>query len=396
MGSRRPRRRGGQREAPPDAATWYALVVTGVFAGALGYLVGDLGAVRGPRPRARAVFTLEAPFAAALRACCSLPEHLGWAGWTGCADADARSPSPNLRPRDAPAARPSAAARRWTPSSWRLVSAALLRGDAGGRSASRSARRSSPPPSVHSSCRSRRSPCSASPPCVQGGVTLLGPRALPRGGRDRAGTVQRLHHRGDLARAGPRGRRSRSGRHRSSRSRSPCWRSTSGPVPQCSSARCSSWAAESPSRSKQERPRHVRRLGIASALLGAALLALPRQPRCGTSPSDTGRPVDDGSAPLMLAASLLVTSSLIAARAASASSGRAGRRALAAPGDVRRLSYVRALRGRSTAAPCPVVALIVATESLFGVAFSAVVPRPVGGGDPPRRRGRTSSSQVRC
>ena len=74
----------GQLEAPPDAETWYALVVTGVFAGALGYLVGTWVQSRTTAARAALVFTLEAPFAA-IFGVLLLSEHLGWAGWTGCA-----------------------------------------------------------------------------------------------------------------------------------------------------------------------------------------------------------------------------------------------------------------------------------------------------------------------
>lgn len=74
----------GQVEAPPDAATWYALVVTGVFAGALGYLVSTWVQSRTTAARAALVFTLEAPFAA-LFGVLLLSEHLGWAGWAGCA-----------------------------------------------------------------------------------------------------------------------------------------------------------------------------------------------------------------------------------------------------------------------------------------------------------------------
>ena len=73
----------GQVEAPPDAATWYALVVTGVFAGALGYLVSTWVQSRTTAARAALVFTLEAPFAA-LFGVLLLSERLGWAGWTGC------------------------------------------------------------------------------------------------------------------------------------------------------------------------------------------------------------------------------------------------------------------------------------------------------------------------
>ncbi len=74
----------GQVEAPPDAKTWYALVVTGVFAGAFGYLVATWVQSRTTAARAALVFTLEAPFAA-LFGVLLLSEQLGWAGWTGCA-----------------------------------------------------------------------------------------------------------------------------------------------------------------------------------------------------------------------------------------------------------------------------------------------------------------------
>ena len=73
----------GQVEAPPDAQTWYALVVTGVFAGALGYLVATWVQSRTTAARAALVFTLEAPFAA-LFGVLLLSEQLGWLGWTGC------------------------------------------------------------------------------------------------------------------------------------------------------------------------------------------------------------------------------------------------------------------------------------------------------------------------
>lgn len=74
----------GQVEAPPDAETWYALVVTGVFAGALGYLVATWVQSRTTAARSALVFTLEAPFAA-LFGVLLLSERLGWVGWTGCA-----------------------------------------------------------------------------------------------------------------------------------------------------------------------------------------------------------------------------------------------------------------------------------------------------------------------
>ncbi len=74
----------GQIEAPPDAYTWYAVVVTGVVAGALGYLVATWVQSKTTAARAALVFTLEAPFAA-LFGVLLLSERLGWAGWLGCA-----------------------------------------------------------------------------------------------------------------------------------------------------------------------------------------------------------------------------------------------------------------------------------------------------------------------
>ena len=74
----------GQLSVPHGAETWYALVVTGVFAGALGYLVATWVQSRTTAARAALVFTLEAPFAA-LFGVLLLSERLGWLGWTGCA-----------------------------------------------------------------------------------------------------------------------------------------------------------------------------------------------------------------------------------------------------------------------------------------------------------------------
>ena len=73
----------GQVELPDDGETWYALVVTGVFAGALGYLVATWVQSRTTAARAALVFTLEAPFAA-LFGLLLLSERLGWVGWAGC------------------------------------------------------------------------------------------------------------------------------------------------------------------------------------------------------------------------------------------------------------------------------------------------------------------------
>jgi drug/metabolite transporter (DMT)-like permease len=74
----------GDVEAPPDGRTWYAIVVTGVFAGALGYLVATWVQSRTTAARAALVFTLEAPFAAVFGVLL-LSERLGWLGWAGCA-----------------------------------------------------------------------------------------------------------------------------------------------------------------------------------------------------------------------------------------------------------------------------------------------------------------------
>jgi drug/metabolite transporter (DMT)-like permease len=73
----------GELSLPDDASTWYALVVTGVFAGALGYLVATWVQSRTTAARAALVFTLEAPFAA-LFGVLLLSERLGVLGWLGC------------------------------------------------------------------------------------------------------------------------------------------------------------------------------------------------------------------------------------------------------------------------------------------------------------------------
>jgi drug/metabolite transporter (DMT)-like permease len=74
----------GELAAPRDASVWYALLVTGIFAGALGYLVATWVQSRTTAARAALVFTLEAPFAA-LFGVLLLSERLGLLGWTGCA-----------------------------------------------------------------------------------------------------------------------------------------------------------------------------------------------------------------------------------------------------------------------------------------------------------------------
>ena len=74
----------GEVEMPRGATVWAALLVTGVFAGALGYLVATWVQARTTAARAALVFTLEAPFAA-LFGVLLAGDRLGWVGWTGCA-----------------------------------------------------------------------------------------------------------------------------------------------------------------------------------------------------------------------------------------------------------------------------------------------------------------------
>ena len=74
----------GQVEAPHGWTVWGALLVTGIFAGALGYLIATWVQARTTAARAALVFTLEAPFAA-LFGVLLADETLGWLGWTGCA-----------------------------------------------------------------------------------------------------------------------------------------------------------------------------------------------------------------------------------------------------------------------------------------------------------------------
>jgi drug/metabolite transporter (DMT)-like permease len=73
----------GQVEVPRGATVWGALLVTGLFAGALGYLVATWVQARTTAARAALVFTLEAPFAA-LAGVLLADEVLGRAGWLGC------------------------------------------------------------------------------------------------------------------------------------------------------------------------------------------------------------------------------------------------------------------------------------------------------------------------
>lgn len=73
----------GDLEAPHGRTVWSALIVTGIFAGALGYLVATWVQSRTTAARAALVYTLEAPFAA-LAGILLADEVLGWAGWLGC------------------------------------------------------------------------------------------------------------------------------------------------------------------------------------------------------------------------------------------------------------------------------------------------------------------------
>ena len=68
---------------PHGRTVWGALIVTGVFAGALGYLIATWVQARTTAARAALVFTLEAPFAA-LFGVLLADEVLGWVGWLGC------------------------------------------------------------------------------------------------------------------------------------------------------------------------------------------------------------------------------------------------------------------------------------------------------------------------
>ena len=119
-----------------------------------------------------------------------------------------------------------------------------------------------------------------------------------------------------------------------------------------------------------ERPRHVRRIGIVAALVGAALFAL-RDNLVRDLSLETDVPSMTAGA-VMLASSLVVTSSLVVARRHRVAwPARVVGRWLV-PGVFVGISYVALFEAfyRGTVS---VVAPIVATESLFGVAFSALL-----------------------
>ena len=119
-----------------------------------------------------------------------------------------------------------------------------------------------------------------------------------------------------------------------------------------------------------ERPRHVRRIGIASALVGAALFAL-RDNLVRDESLETDVPSMTAGV-VMLATSLVVTGSFVLARRHRVlwPARVVGRWLL--PGAFVGLSYVALFEAfyRGTVS---VVAPIVATESLFGVLFSALL-----------------------
>jgi drug/metabolite transporter (DMT)-like permease len=74
----------GQLEAPHGWTVWGALIVTGVFASALAYLVQAWAQKRTSATRTALIFALE-PVFAGIFGYALAGDRLGWAGWTGCA-----------------------------------------------------------------------------------------------------------------------------------------------------------------------------------------------------------------------------------------------------------------------------------------------------------------------
>lgn len=74
----------GDLAVPRGGRVWAALLVTGLFSGALGYLIATWVQARTTAARAALVFTLEAPFAAFFGVVLA-GEVLGVGGWLGCA-----------------------------------------------------------------------------------------------------------------------------------------------------------------------------------------------------------------------------------------------------------------------------------------------------------------------
>jgi drug/metabolite transporter (DMT)-like permease len=74
----------GQVEVPRGWTVWGALLVTGVFASALGYLVQAWAQRRTSATRTALLFALE-PVFAGIFGYALAGDRLGWLGWTGCA-----------------------------------------------------------------------------------------------------------------------------------------------------------------------------------------------------------------------------------------------------------------------------------------------------------------------
>lgn len=121
---------------------------------------------------------------------------------------------------------------------------------------------------------------------------------------------------------------------------------------------------------ESERPRHVRAIGIVYGLVGAALFAL-RDNLVRELSLDTDVPSMTAGA-AMLASSLVVTSAFVVARRNRVSWPLPVVARWLLPGAFVGISYI-ALFEAFYRGPVSIVAPIVATESLFGVVFSAVL-----------------------
>ena len=297
----------GQVEAPPDAQTWYALVVTGVFAGALGYLVATWVQSRTTAARAALVFTLEAPFAA-LFGVLLLSETLGWPAGSGCAVmlTGIVLAEPAAASVLRASSRPGRSGRR--PSRARLGGA--LRRDAGGRALR--ARPSDGPGcrrrALHADRDLRRSLRGCRDP---GRRHPRRHRAVPARGGHRAG-VSNLFITVGIREAG-------SSRASVAFGMAPLFAVTIAvlvfderPGALGAVRRRADRLRRRALALEPERPRHVRRIGIAFALVGAALFAL-RDNLVRDESLDTDVPSMTAGA-AMLASGLVVTSSSSLAR----------------------------------------------------------------------------------
>jgi drug/metabolite transporter (DMT)-like permease len=74
----------GQLEVPHGWTVWGALLVTGIFASALAYLIQTWAQQRLSAARIAIVFSLETVFAGLFGYWLS-GDRLGWLGWGGCA-----------------------------------------------------------------------------------------------------------------------------------------------------------------------------------------------------------------------------------------------------------------------------------------------------------------------